>query len=106
VPLIADDADVTVIATHAARLAIDTLIAREPSAYPHAAYVIGLARGLCFDQAFETFPIDVGGPPPAAPEPELDPQVAAEELERVRELVKKRINAAGSANDDSQAPST
>jgi sulfur-carrier protein adenylyltransferase/sulfurtransferase len=106
VPLIADDADVTVIAAHATRLAIDTLIAREPSAYPHAAYVIGLARGLCFDQAFETFPIDVGPPPPAATEPELDPLAAAEEVERVRELVKKRINAAGSANDGSEAPST
>ncbi|MGH9436793.1 MAG: ThiF family adenylyltransferase [Terriglobia bacterium] len=36
-PAIADDADVAVIAGHAARMAIDLLIPREPSMFPHPA---------------------------------------------------------------------
>lgn len=58
-PLIAGDADVTVIAGHATRLAIDVLIPRSPSLFLNPAYMIGLAPGWIFDQAFETYPIDV-----------------------------------------------
>lgn len=61
-PLIADDADVTVIAAHAARLCVDALVGRGPSWFPVSAYFIGLAKGWIFDQPFQTFPIDVGGP--------------------------------------------
>ena len=67
-PYIADDADVTAIAAPAARLAIDTLLVRNPSHFPHSAYAIGLAPGLVFGQPFETFPIEIGTPPP---EPEV-----------------------------------
>lgn len=64
VPLIADDADVTVIAAHAARLAIDTLIGRSPSLFPSSVYMVGLAEGGggLFSAPFETYPIDVGSP--------------------------------------------
>ena len=41
VPTIADDADVSAIASHAARLAIDTAIPRDPSIFPHSVYLIG-----------------------------------------------------------------
>ena len=58
-PAIADDADVTVIAGNAARMAIDLLIPRDPSMFPHSVYLIGLAEGWIFDQPFETRPIDV-----------------------------------------------
>lgn len=61
-PMIADDADVSVIAAHAARLAIDTLIGRDPSLFPSSAYTVGLGPGSVFSQPFETFPIDVGQP--------------------------------------------
>jgi hypothetical protein len=87
-PLIADDADVTVIAAHAARLAIDTLIARDPSLFPYSVYMIGMAKGWVFEEPFETRPIDVG---PPGPEPEIviDPQIAEEELARVLDMLKK-----------------
>jgi molybdopterin/thiamine biosynthesis adenylyltransferase len=62
VPGIADDADVSVIAAHAARMAIDLLIPRDPSVFPHSVYLVGLAEGWIFDQPFETRPIDVGAP--------------------------------------------
>jgi len=57
-PLVADDADVTVIAAHTARIAIDVLVRPEASAFPHSAYVIGLATGWIFSAPFETHPFD------------------------------------------------
>lgn len=58
--LVADDADVTVIAAHLARFVIDALLERTPSFFPVSAYIIGLSPGWIFEQPFETFPIDVG----------------------------------------------
>ncbi|MDP2333808.1 MAG: ThiF family adenylyltransferase [Reyranella sp.] len=77
-PLIADDADVSVIAAHAARFAVDTLIPREPSAFPHAVYMIGMREGWNFGAPFETHPIDVGRPLGDAEAP-VDPALAQEE---------------------------
>jgi hypothetical protein len=59
IPLVAADADVSVIAAHAARLAVDQLLGAMPTRFPHSIYLVGLARGWTFDQAFETFPIDI-----------------------------------------------
>ncbi len=56
--LVADDADVAVIAAHAAKMAIDVLIRPEQSAFPHSAYVIGLGAGWIFTQPFDTRPFD------------------------------------------------
>lgn len=55
-PLIADDGDVSAIAAHASRMAIDTLMA-EPQ-HPHPAYLIGLSKGWIFAQPYEVHPID------------------------------------------------
>ncbi len=76
-PMIADDADVTSIAAATARLAIDTLLARDPSYFPVPVYVLGLApeEGL-FTQAFETYPI----PMPEAPPQETAIALSAEEV--------------------------
>ena len=57
-PLIADDSDVAVIAAHAARLALDTLLQPAESAFPHSAYAIGLAAAWIFTAPFDTRPID------------------------------------------------
>lgn len=59
-PMIADDADVSVIAGHAARFAIDTLLSTGKSAFPVSAYLIGLKAEWLFLQPFHTFPIDLG----------------------------------------------
>lgn len=56
-PLIADDADVTVVAAHLTRFALDTLLRPESSLFAHPAYAIGLKPGWIFTAPFETFPI-------------------------------------------------
>lgn len=57
-PLVADDADVAVIAAHAARFALDTLL-REPdqSAFGAPVYMIGLKKGWIFSGPFDTAPV-------------------------------------------------
>lgn len=58
-PLIADDADVAAIASHAARFAIDILARPDTGIFPMSAYVIGLSSEWLFDQPFDTRPIDL-----------------------------------------------
>jgi hypothetical protein len=57
-PVIADDADVGVIAAHAARMALDTLLRPTASSFPHPAYVIGLKVAWIFTEPFDTRPVD------------------------------------------------
>lgn len=84
VPLIADDADVSVIAGHTARLCIDLLIGREPSWFPVSAYLIGLACDWIFKQPFHTFPVDVGAP---APLPQQEEPVDPTHIEAIVQLM-------------------
>lgn len=105
-PAIADDADVTVIAAHAARMAIDLLIPRDPSSFPNSAYLIGLAKGWIFGQPFETYPIDVGLPDVVAPKDSLDPEEAAAEFARIMQLFSEHKDAASSGTSNSEAPQT
>jgi len=60
-PIVVDDADVSQIASAIARLALDTLVDREPTAFPHHAYLIGLRKDWIFSGAFDTQPIEIGG---------------------------------------------
>lgn len=53
----ASDADVSVIADHAARFAIDTLLGAIPSAFPNSMYLIGLMQWWVFKAPFHTIPI-------------------------------------------------
>lgn len=103
-PLIADDADVTVIASHAARMGIDMLIPRSPSMFPNSVYMIGLAKGWIFEQPFETHPIEVGPPVVSESPTEIDPKVVNEELLKIFHLYTEHKNAASSAAKDNQAP--
>jgi len=68
--LVADDADVAVVAAHATRMAVDALI--DGQGFPHSMYVISLRAGWMFDQPFEAYPIDaqVLGEEPSASDPE------------------------------------
>lgn len=54
---VASDADVSVIAAHATRLATDTVLGVEPSDYPYSMYLIGTQRGWVFSAPFEAVPI-------------------------------------------------
>lgn len=87
-PMVADDSDVSAIAAHAARLAIDTLARGKDSLFPYSAYMIGLSQGWIFEQPFDIRPIDMGGPI-RVDRPEIDPQAAGEERARVLALFQK-----------------
>jgi molybdopterin/thiamine biosynthesis adenylyltransferase len=65
--LVADDADVSVIAAHTARYALDHLLGHNPPEYKHSVYLIGLKRAWIFDEPFDTYPIDVGSPEEVQP---------------------------------------
>jgi hypothetical protein len=95
-PMIADDADVTVIAAHVARLIIDTL-ARDPSAFPYSVYMVGLSGGWIFDAPFDTHPIDVGGPQSCAPTPGVDEREATAEMTTLAKLFVEYQDAASSS---------
>lgn len=96
-PLIADDADVSAIAAHAARFAIDVLIGRNPSLFPTSVYAIGLGVGSVFDQPFQTFPIEVGPPPAAPAAPELSAHENTADIDRLLALFKARADEASAA---------
>ena len=78
VPIVANDAEVTIIAGHLAALAIDTLVPRIPSSYRHAVYLIGLKDEWIFDQAFEVHPIDVGSVTESVCEPPNPDEIKTE----------------------------
>lgn len=59
-PLIADDADVGVIASHLSRFVIDLLVRPQVTAFPYSAYVIGLSERWLFTAPFDVRPIDLG----------------------------------------------
>lgn len=57
-PLMADDADVSVIAAHMTRMAIDCLM-RSESAFPQSAYAIGMSDQWIFTAPFDVWPIEL-----------------------------------------------
>jgi len=91
-PAIADDAEVSIIASHLALLAIDTLLAREPSAYRYAVYLIGFRSGWVFDQAFDVRPLDVG-PPLQESHKDIPVEEKRAEIEQVLKLIADHPNA-------------
>lgn len=58
-PLIAEDAEVAIIAAHATRYATDILTRPDASIFPMSAYVIGFTSEWLFDEPFDTRPIDL-----------------------------------------------
>lgn len=67
----ASDADVGLIAGHAARLAADT-IAAASSQYPQSMYLVGLSREWVFRAPFDTIPIAAASAPVSQGDQELD----------------------------------
>jgi hypothetical protein len=59
--LTSSDADVAIIAHHAARFAVDTGLVGDNSSYPYSMYLIGLARWWVFTDPFHTIPISTDG---------------------------------------------
>ncbi|WP_416355809.1 ThiF family adenylyltransferase [Aureimonas phyllosphaerae] len=90
--LVADDGDVSTIAAHATRLAIDTLVRPETSLFPYSAYFVGLTRSWIFDAPFDTWPVEyrMEGTWGAA----TDPERAAHASDLIRDLVTSKSDAA------------
>lgn len=93
-PLVADDADVTVIAAHAARMAIDLLIRPDASRFPWSAYVVGMATCDLFAEPFEVHPIALPKPPPAEPKSKLTREEMVDENNFIRQLIKRSTGRA------------
>lgn len=73
--LTASDADVGVIASHAARIAIDSLPLEGNSAFPHSMYLIGMRAAWVFQAPFATIPISCENVQPV-----LQPKAALEKI--------------------------
>jgi molybdopterin/thiamine biosynthesis adenylyltransferase len=71
VTMIADDAAVATMAAHAVSMALDALLQRDDSRFPHGAYMVGMAQEWIFGQPFEVHPIDLGEPASVA-NPDFD----------------------------------
>jgi len=83
--LVADDAEVAIIAGHLARLATDVLLRADYSAFPVPAYAIGLRKAWIFSEPFETWPIQLSGSEPW--KVEQNSASVAESLALLRELL-------------------
>ncbi len=89
-PLVAGDAEVGVIAAHASRLAIDTLLPHEASIFSASVYLIGLQAARVFRAPFDTIPITVSGPT-ALPTSPQEPAAIAAEIAHLLNLWKQSL---------------
>lgn len=88
----ASDADVTIIAANATKLALDFLIEREPSDFPYSLYLISLTQERIFKEPFYTIPIDLKNVQSTITEPELTKDEADENLNFIEQLISKEKN--------------
>jgi sulfur-carrier protein adenylyltransferase/sulfurtransferase len=96
--LSASDADVGILACCATRLAIDTLLEREPSMFPHSMYLVGLARSWIFKAPFHTVPIETDHLPHR--EQSTDPvsnEVLSDNITFISNLLEKQPSADSSS---------
>jgi len=56
-PYIAGDAEVSLMASHAARFAIDILSSKDETLFPYSVYMVGMSSQWLFHQPFDTRPI-------------------------------------------------
>lgn len=96
--LTASDADVAIIAHHAARFAADTLLECAPFSYPYSMYLIGLAKWWVFEAPFHTIPIATDSFCQTETKTQGPPEETANNLEFITELLKKKSNATASSS--------
>ncbi len=96
--LTASDADVAVIAQHAARFAVDTMLKGASSSYPYSLYLIGLNRWWVFEAPLHTIPIDTSAFHHDEAETVRTTDHTADNLQFLTELLNKRTDAASSSS--------
>lgn len=90
---IASDAEVSIIASYATELSIDTLLMRNSSQFPYSMYLIGLEAAWIFSAPFDTIPIDSSCWLAFQHEPQIDCNLTDESLAFIAALFKKTENA-------------
>ena len=88
----ASDVDVTIIASNATKLALDILVERVPSEFPHSLYLIGLTGEWIFKEPFYTIPIDPKDTESITTEPELSEDEANENRNFIEQLILMQKN--------------
>ena len=96
--LTASDADVAIIAHHAARFVPDCFIPPERSKYPHSMYLIGLTKAWVFEEPFVTIPISTKALPAAQPFEINAAELGPDNVAFLEELIKKRKDESSSAS--------
>jgi molybdopterin/thiamine biosynthesis adenylyltransferase len=96
--LVASDADIAIIAHHAARFVSDCFVPRERSKFPYSMYLIGLAKGWVFEAPFATIPVSMDSYTAAGWNNAKETGIGPENVEFLLGLIQKRDNAATSAN--------
>ena len=91
-PLIADDAEVSIIASHATRFASDILTRPEASIFPYSAYIIGLSSEWIFNEPFSVLPIDL------QPTGEWGAEADSLTPEEMFEILKEHLPSSGEVN--------
>ena len=91
--LVASDADIAVIAHHAARLVPDCFTPPERSNFPYSMYLIGLAKGWVFEAPFDTIPISMGSYSVVGWDNGKKQELGPEDLQFLCDLLKNDDNA-------------
>jgi len=91
IPLIADDADVSVIAAHLSRFAIDLLARPDSTIFPFSAYLVGMTDRWLFTAPFDTRPIDLG------PSDGWNTEMQAGDLDALKQLVSDLFSGTSNA---------
>ncbi len=102
--LVASDADIAIIAHHAARFVPDCFAAAQRSKFPHSMYLIGLAKGWVFDQPFVTIPISMASFSSTGWSKGDDAEVGPEVAAFLIALIQKRQNATAGSTGNSVTP--
>jgi sulfur-carrier protein adenylyltransferase/sulfurtransferase len=97
-PLVADDGDVSVIAAHAARMAIDLLVGGE--GFPQSMYVLALKKGWMFEQPFEAYPVEGTEPFIAEAPPAASDDDVTEAAQFIAQLIRKTGDETPPARQD------
>jgi hypothetical protein len=91
--LAASDAEVSIFAGHLTRLAIDTLLQRDPSLFPYSMYLIGLEQAWLFEAPFDTIPIATDHLIQQESSTPVSPEVECDTIAFLKELIEKMNDA-------------
>ncbi len=97
-PMIADDAEVSIIASHLTRFGTDILAKPDASLFPVSAYLVGFSSDWLFEQPFDTRPIDLW--PAGTWGEEMDPLSPDDVLRLLKEHLPPKEDADAAASSE------